>query len=459
MAGIGYALEKLILRDDLLGSFQSYTIGAIVSAGPWLFTIISLVGINLIVTDLLSVDQLSTFRIILIYNYSFSLVLSGPIIVITTRYFADQIYKNNVDQTPAIMLLALGLSYSVGIVVAVPFYIFFAELPVSIVMLAITNYLLITSVWVVTIFVTAIKEYRNYILSYAAGMLIAFFGGIYFFKLFNLSGLLFGYNLGLTVIIFSIIAKVLFTYPYEIQWPQKLIAYFKQYWELSLFGLFISAGIWIDKWIMWFSPEQQVVADVMVYNPDYDTAMFLAYLSILPSLAYFLVSSETGFNRRYQEYYQSIKCHATFSLIQVKHRCIIDYLIVNFRNIFLLQAAISLVAIIIAPHIILFFEGHYLQLGMLRFGILGAFFYVFLLFISTLLLYFDLRRLNLLLALTFLILNGSCTYWFMQSGYAYYGYGFFLASLVSFIVGLIILSNVLLKLPYYTFIKNNPSAI
>ena len=45
MAGIGFALRKLARRDDLLGILQGYAHSALVSAGPWVFTVLSLAGI------------------------------------------------------------------------------------------------------------------------------------------------------------------------------------------------------------------------------------------------------------------------------------------------------------------------------------------------------------------------------------------------------------------------------
>jgi len=458
MAGIGYALEKLIKRDDLLGTFQGYSIGAIISTGPWLFTIVSLMGINFLVNNWVEISQITNFRIILIYNYSFSLVLTGPVILIATRYLADGIYNKSIESSPSMLLIALGITYIIGMLSILPFYTFFVELSLVLKIAAISNYFLVASVWVVSIFLTALKDYKAYIFIYAIGMGISFFSSLFFASNYGTSGLLFGFNLGLTVIVFSTIARVFSEYPYMFQWPASFLPYFKKYWELSIGGLLFAAAIWIDKWIMWFAPEREITAGVLIYHADYDVAMFLAYLSIIPAMALFLVSSETGFNKKYQEYYSCIKNHAPFSIISSKHQNMVNFLSINFRNIFILQGAICILTIILTPQIIHYFGGHYLQLGMLRLGILGAFFHILFLFISTIFMYFDLRRINFTLLVLFLLLNGLFSYLSMQSGYEYYGYGYFLATLLTFIISLIVLVKVLNKLPYYTFIKNNLSA-
>ena len=86
MAGIGFVIRKLAQRGDLTGIFMSYLYAAIISSGPWLFTIISLGLLVLIGNQLMLSDELSVFRIIIIYNFSFSLVFSAPVFMVATRY-------------------------------------------------------------------------------------------------------------------------------------------------------------------------------------------------------------------------------------------------------------------------------------------------------------------------------------------------------------------------------------
>ena len=77
MAGIGFALRKLARRDDLLGVLQGYAHSAFIASGPWMFTILALAGINLVGRDLASADELTLFRVVIIYNFCFSVVLTG----------------------------------------------------------------------------------------------------------------------------------------------------------------------------------------------------------------------------------------------------------------------------------------------------------------------------------------------------------------------------------------------
>ena len=78
MAGIGFELRKLARRDDLLGLVESYAHSALASTGPWLFTIIALSGTVMFGSRYISFDEMTDFRLIVIYNFAFSLVVSAP---------------------------------------------------------------------------------------------------------------------------------------------------------------------------------------------------------------------------------------------------------------------------------------------------------------------------------------------------------------------------------------------
>ena len=70
MAGIGFELNKLARRDDLLGIAGAYLHSAFAIAGPWLFTVIALAVTSYLYGGSDSVD-LMDFRGVIVYNFSF----------------------------------------------------------------------------------------------------------------------------------------------------------------------------------------------------------------------------------------------------------------------------------------------------------------------------------------------------------------------------------------------------
>lgn len=457
MAGIGFALRKLARRDDLLGVLQGYAHSAFITSGPWMFTILALAGINLVGKDLVAMEELTLFRVVVIYNFCFSVVLTGPLVMVATRYLADAIYAKQVDTAPGMLLATLGLAYAIAALTAGPFYLFLSDLPVPMAAAALINFFLVSGIWVVSIFLSALKDYVAVTTAFGFGMLVATVATGVLGAFAGPTGMVWGFSAGLAAIQFGLIARVFAEYPYRVARLFAFLAYFRKYWDLALVGLFANLAVWVDKWIMWFVPEREAVSGAMVIYSAYDSAMFVAYLTILPALTLFTVNIETRFFERYQGFYRDIQSHATYDQIARNHKSIVAALLESSRNLIILQGAVCAVTIFLAPSIVGSLGLHYQQIGMFRFGTLGAFFQVLFLFCTVILAYFDLRKRNLCAQLFYLVANAGFTLLFSDMGFAWYGYGYFLSSLLAFALTYLMVADALRRLPYFAFVANNPS--
>ena len=100
MAGIGFALRTLVERDDLGARVQGYGHAAVVAAGPWLFTVLALAGFSAATRGVLNHKELSQVTALIIYNFSFSLVISGPIVMVLTRHLANCLFARRAEDVP-----------------------------------------------------------------------------------------------------------------------------------------------------------------------------------------------------------------------------------------------------------------------------------------------------------------------------------------------------------------------
>ncbi len=461
MAGIGFVLQKLTRKDDLLGIFRAYTHAAMASTGPWLFTVLALVGITQLFTtggdptDLNADFGLENFRVVVIYNFAFSLVLSAPVFMIVTRYLADEIHRQDVTNTPSVMLGSLILLYLIQLPFVGWFYLFYVDFPLELRIAAIVNVFMITSVWALGVFMTALKDYNAVSIAFGVGMLIAALTAQFLKEPYGEAGMLVGFSFGLGIIVFILVAKIFSEYSYQLSRPFDMMGHFRRYWELAVGGIFYNAAIWIDKWIMWFAPEAIELPSKMIMYPDYDSAMFLSYLTIVPALATFMVSVETKFFMRYQRYYDDILGHMPLKRIRENRQKIIDSILDSARNFILIQGVIAFLAIVLAAQIIELFDMVYTQIGIFRLGTLGAFFHVLLLFELIMLSYFDSRKQVMYIQILYFVLNTVLTLWSMNEGFSYYGFGYFMSSLLTFVVATVVLLTHTKKLTYHSFISNN----
>lgn len=456
MAGIGFALRRLATKGDLLSMAGGYVQAAFVAVGPWLFTICALVGIEMFGSGLLEAEDLRVFRTIVSYNFSFSLTASGPVVFIVTRYLANRIYEKRVEEGPAILIGSLALVCATQAPVGIVFYGILADLDPMMRWLAVINELLVGTLWVAAVFLTALKDFRSISAAFALGMVVSLVAGAGLSD-YGPAGLLFGFSAGLAVVLFAVIALIFAEYPYRLVRPFAFLPYFRIYWPLACFGAFYNAGSWIDKWVMWWAPESEIVAGVMRIYPGYDTAMFLAYFTTIPAMVIFLVNTETTFFERYISFYRNIERHGTLDLIEARFRQLQRGLARGLRNVMVLQAAITYGIILFSPRILDFIGIPLGDLGILRFGVLGAYFHTLFLFLLIVLAYFDLRPANAMLSFGFMLLNGLASWLSLGWGEPYYGYGYFIASLVMMVTAFGVVSWYVGRLPYLTFIANNPS--
>ncbi len=440
-----------------MGLVRAYLHSALASSGPWLFTVIALGGIAVIGGQFTNRQELYDFRSIIIYNFAFSLTMSGPVFMIATRYLADSIYNKDASVAPGLLFGAIFFLYATQLPVVTAFYFLYFNAPPVLAISAIANFMLITTIWMISIFLTALKDYKAITLAFFTGLMLAIASAIMLSGKFGSTGILNGFSIGLAYIMASLVARILAEYPYPIKQPFAFLSYFRKYWEIALGGLIFNIAVWADKWIMWFAPGSEKLSTNLRLYPEYDSAMFLAYLTIIPSMASFIFSVETRFYEHYLKFYDDIQQKATLQKIEENMRGIIGSILSSARDIIILQGSISITVILLAPHIFGVLGVDYGQIGMFRYGVLGAFFQVLTIFLMILLSYFDNRMGTLKIQILFLLTNCIFTVYYIQYGIGSYGYGYYLASMVTFIYAAIVVARHVNRLVYHTFITGNSS--
>jgi len=455
MAGIGFVLRKLARHDDLLGIVQGFAHSAIASNGPWLLTILGLGTLSVLGAGNQTLAGLNEFRLIIIYNFAFSLLLTGPLLMVITRMVADLIYEKRVETAPGALLGGLGVVMVTQAPLVIAFYTLYADLPVLTRIAAIGNFLLVSGLWLASVFLSALKDYRSVSGAFGAGMLVAIAAGALLAHDALPGALVFGFNLGLAVTLFALIAKILAEYPYPPRAVWAFLGRFRVYRTLAWSGFIYNAAIWIDKWIMWLSARGETAPSGLISYPHYDSAMFLAYLTIVPALAMFMVTVETRFFEGYLTFYRDLQRHASYARIRRNHQALISILVGGVRNLVVIQGSFSVLVVLTAPALFAWLGIDFLEIGIFRLGVLGAFFHVLVLVLLVVLAYFDFRAPALALQVVFLVTNALFTVLSLRLGFAWYGYGYFLAALSTFVAAYLVTYHYLGALPYQSFVRHN----
>ena len=236
-----------------------------------------------------------------------------------------------------------------------------------------------------------------------------------------------------------------------------LLRGFGPYVYLAAGAFFGTAGVWIDKWVFWFSQEGQSVTGGLIHAPLYDSAMFLASLVLIPALAQFVLKLETDFFDHYQQYYGTIQAHGTIDQIDRSRERLQANSFESLALITAAQIAIAAVLVLAAPAIIEILNLQFRQIAILRYGALGSVFQFIFIAATSMIVFFDRRSHYCALQMLFFVLNFSLTVLTISWGEDYYGVGYFLAAFISSAVAIVVADRTFARLNYLTFIGNNPS--
>lgn len=457
MAGITYTLRKLGgNKDNLLNVCLALTYSVFISSGSWLFTT-SAVGIILVLgPSVMPFSILREFQILIVYNFSIAYALIGFFSLVVCRDISDRIYMNQLEGLSGVFIGSLCLLYLISLPIAITLYGALTIFDIRIVLAAISNLLLLLCIYHASIFLSTLKEYKTISFSFLLGMIVSATASIYLGdKGFGTAGVLNGFNIGLVLIAGILVGLIVHEYPPAVLKPLSFLKSYKKYWALVASGIVCNLGIWIDKWIMWFSPNSVKYPSGLVCDLSYSNATFLGYLTIIPAMTYFLFSIEYWFDKEILRFYNSITSKATLSQILAIKKDVIKALIKCILGYLFVQGVFTLIAIFMSVKILKLLNIPLIQLSIFKFAVIGAFYQFFYMFLVSVLFYLDQKKSVLLIYLIFLILNAGLTVLSIHMGFRYYGIGFFIASLITFFVSAIIVAVKIKNLEYHAFITSN----
>ncbi len=453
MAGIGFELRRILRRDSFLNLLQAYGLAGIISSGPWVLSVLGVMLIGIISVSLsVAGQEVIQFLVSVTYLMAISLTLSGLFQHVFTRWVADRLYAGDnqliLPNLMGVIWVSTVLSFALGIA---GMFLLMPDTSLAYRLLMLANFVVLCNLWPVTIFLSSMKSYRRIVVIFAVGYAVAIIGALSMYR-FGLEGLLAGLLLGHSLLFFSFFYTIIRQYP-----GQSLIRFdFTQraqiFPALILTGLLFNAAVWADKVIFWFHPAtSQAIIGSLRASVIYDLPIFLAYLSIIPGMAVFLVRMETDFSEAYERFYNAVRDGDTLARINQFR----DNMVVVARNgiyeIFKVQGLTVITLFLWAEELLEAIGISTLYLPLLYIDLVGVSVQLLLLAIQNVLFYLDARGINVTLCALFFVSNIVFTLVTIELGALFYGYGFAAATLVSAIAGLALLSRKFDRLEYETF--------
>lgn len=450
MAGIGFNLQK-IMEDDSFGAvIKAHFYSTLIVAGPWLLSILTITVLNALISNRVDVRDMIYFRSVIIYVFVFSLVVVGFIHFPLTRYLSDRIYAKEKDSIVPIFVTA---SAAVLIVQAVLGAVYCVTVPGPLLLkiLSVFIYMAISLIWLLMVFLTALRDYQAITVSYAIGTAVAIGASFYLGKTIGLEGYFLGYLLGHVVIVVLWAARIFLEFSSSRVWDADFFRFMFNNKRLICIGFFYNLAIWIDKIVLWLSPQATKITDFFRTHLIYDSAMFFAFLTIIPALSIFLLQIETEFYTHYRNFYLGIMSKAPYSRIVALKEEILRTLRESLVLLLGFQGMLSIFAIVLAPQLAVILKFSAVQVPVFRIAVLGAF--VHSLFLMTLIitLYFDFQGAAFRMTGIFVVTNALFTFITTHLDITFLGYGYLASAMVSLAAAFYMLDAKLARLEYFTF--------
>jgi uncharacterized membrane protein len=449
MAGIGLELRRILKRETFAAWASAYLFGAVIVLGPFLCSVLSLAGITVLGRGAVSDETQRVFTGAAVTVFGASLVLTGAVQVVLTRYLADLVYRGAYDDLIASLFPALLLSSACLSLAALP-YLWISPLALAIKVVLWSLLMTVGALWILVVYVTAAQGHRAVVAVFLAGSATAFGGALALGRGHGLIGLLSGYTLGQFVILGLLLRHLIVEFGYPARWDWRLLRYFRQFPSLIVIGLLHNLGIWIDKFVFWASPLS-LSAGGFVTAPKYDSATFIGFLTCLPAMTHFFVRIEADFSQHFHEYFDEIFFRHSYERISAAATTLRGGVISALLDIFKVQGVISFLCAVYAVPLLRASGLPLSEVGTLRFAITGSLFLSFMLFSNVILLYLDRRREVLIASVVFTGANLFLSVSSLHAGYSFYGAGFATACLLGMLCSLTFLTDQLFNLEYRTF--------
>lgn len=455
MAGIGFELKKLFNGRTASSYLKAYSYSAVITAGPFALMTGMVLAIQLMfVLFGVSEEESRLYTASIIYPFVFSHILSSGFVMVITRYLADLLYSGDHREVTASLFGILAFTSLIGSLAAICFF-WNKPLDFFVKLLTYLVFMQMLAIWLQGVYLTAVKNYRGLFQSYICGVLVSIL--LSFFVLYTgclppVPGVLLAMNIGIACIVTLFFVHIIRYFGYHAQGLNfSFLPYFEKHPCLFFIAFFYALALYLPNIIIWQGPMGVRIADTYVYAPVYDVVTFYAFLSILPVMMMFVVSTELHFYEKYAVYFKYITQKGNFKDIEDAKQDVLHTLWVELRNIAEFQLVFSLIFLALGNYFLTLLGLSSEAVNIYIMIVLGAFFLGIVQVMYTMLLYFEDQKGVLWIVgtlLTAVLVFGIIGFFLGEKSY---GFTFFLATALAFLAAYFRMAYFCRRIDYFIF--------
>ena len=452
MAGIGFAMRRLLAQGTIGGALQAYGLACLIGTGPWVLSIVAILAIGLIGAGNRGGNLfVAQFQVSVTYLMAASLLWTSLLQLSFTRFVSDRLFAGEHAVIPSNLLGALVVvMLSAGLIGS---SVLLAWVPGSVIYLScmLAGFVLLCGTWIVVSYAAACKAHGTILLGFLVGYGATTSAALGLSR-FGLDGLMAGFVTGQALLFFILLSLVLHPSGDHALLSFSFLHKDKRYPSLVATGSLFTLGVWVDKFVFWTNRYTGVeVVGSLRASPIYDLPIFLAYLSLVPGMAVLFYRIESDFAPACEMFYKAIREGATYAVITEAKKKMVSSIRQCLLALVKVQGTTTLLLLLMGDDLLDWFGISQTHRTLLNVNLVSAALQLLLLMIFNVLFYLDKRQAVLRLALLLAGSNLFLSLVTLQMGVEYYGFGFAASMVLTSGVGMFVLSHTLDRLEYATF--------
>ena len=162
MAGIGFELRRILARDSYSATLRAYVYAGLISSGPWVLSIISVMLIGFLSLGIVLPSALvRQFLVTVTYLMASSLIITGGLQLFFTRFVSDRLFEKRLDMIlPNLLGVLFIITVGCGMLGAVVLALLFDQ-SFTYRTLVLANFVVLCDLWIVIIFLSGMKQYNR----------------------------------------------------------------------------------------------------------------------------------------------------------------------------------------------------------------------------------------------------------------------------------------------------------
>ena len=184
MAGIGFELKQILKEKSLTSVLKTFGYSAVLSSGPWVISMIIILGIGLSNIYLFHTfdphDTMLKSSVTYVSALALSSIFTGFFQLPFTRFIADRMYEKRyylvLPNFIGILVFTISIAFVLGLLLGL--FLFDSQNNLFILLYA-TLFVVLSAVWIANILAASLKLYKHVILFYLLGYIAIYICSIF----------------------------------------------------------------------------------------------------------------------------------------------------------------------------------------------------------------------------------------------------------------------------------------